>query len=253
LLSILSFPQLNCLQGGEMPAAEMPFRARSDGVGLLYPHHIPTSPLQKALLAAGSAAMALYNPYRRDMVAVLGETTGHRTLKVLRDQMRRDPEGAQILQERPWISTSTLDLGKLRSLPEGSLGREYLHTQAPTRFVDDEELAYVIQRYREVHDMLHTLLGMPTNILGEIMVKWFEAVQTGLPMCILGALFGPIQLSAQSLQVLISELIPWAIQNGRKAPCLLNLYYERRWEQPLRALREELGITAPPIHVQGLA
>lgn len=40
-------------------------------------------------------------------------------------------------------------------------------TRAPTRFVDDEELAYVIQRYREVHDMLHTLLGMPTNMLGE--------------------------------------------------------------------------------------
>ena len=40
-------------------------------------------------------------------------------------------------------------------------------TRAPTRFVDDEELAYVNQRYREVHDMLHTLLGMPTNILGE--------------------------------------------------------------------------------------
>lgn len=246
-------------------AAEMPLRARSDGAGAgpLYLHHIPTSPLQKALLAAGSAAMALYDPYRHDMVAVLGETTGHRTLKVLRDRMRRDPEGAQILQERPRISTSTLDLGKLQSLPEGSLGREYLRfldvnrvspdTRAPTRFVDDEELAYVIQRYREVHDMLHTLLGMPTNILGEIVVKWFEAVQTGLPMCILGALFGPIQLSAQSLQVLVLELIPWAVQNGRRAPCVLNLYYERRWEQSLRALREELGITAPPVHIQGLA
>uniref|UniRef100_A0A2R8N441 Coenzyme Q4 n=1 Tax=Callithrix jacchus TaxID=9483 RepID=A0A2R8N441_CALJA len=122
--------QFRWLPGRPRPATEMPFRARSDGVGLLYPHHIPTSPLQKALLAAGSAAMALYNPYRHDMVAVLGETTGHRTLKVLRDQMRRDPEGAQILQERPRISTSTLDLGKLQSLPEGSLGREYL------RFLD---------------------------------------------------------------------------------------------------------------------
>lgn len=30
----------------------------------LYPGHIPTSPLQKALLAAGSAVMALYDPYR---------------------------------------------------------------------------------------------------------------------------------------------------------------------------------------------
>ncbi|XP_045369821.1 ubiquinone biosynthesis protein COQ4 homolog, mitochondrial isoform X1 [Camelus dromedarius] len=167
------------------------------------------------------------------------------------------------LRERPRISLATLDLGKLRSLPEDSFGREYLRfldvnrvspdTRAPTRFVDDEELAYVIQRYREVHDMVHTLLGMPTNILGEIVVKWFEAVQTGLPMCILSALFGPIQLSAQSLQVLVSELIPWAVQNGRRAPCVLNLYYERRWEQPLRALREELGITEPPRRVEGLA
>ncbi|XP_042537200.1 ubiquinone biosynthesis protein COQ4 homolog, mitochondrial [Dipodomys merriami] len=242
------------------PATDAPLRAVSHGAGLLYPDHIPTSRLQKALLAAGSAGMALYDPYRHDMVAVLGETTGCRTLKVLRDQMRRDPEGAQILQERPRISLSTLDLGRLRSLPEGSLGREYLRfldmnrvspdTRAPTRFVDDEELAYVIQRYREVHDMLHTLLGMPTNILGEIVVKWFEAVQTGLPMCILGALFGPIRLSTQSLQVLVSELIPWAIQNGRRSPCVLNLYYERRWEQPLQALREELSITPPPLQVQ---
>lgn len=126
-------------------------------------------------------------------------------------------------------------------------------TRAPTRFVDDEELAYVIQRYREVHDMLHTLLGMPTNMLGEVVVKWFEAVQTGLPMCILGALFGPIRLRTQSLQVLFSELIPWAIQNGRRAPCVLNIYYEQRWEQPLTALREELGISPPPKHIQGLA
>ncbi|XP_023072815.1 ubiquinone biosynthesis protein COQ4 homolog, mitochondrial isoform X2 [Piliocolobus tephrosceles] len=47
---------------------EMPLRARSDGAGPLYSHHIPTSPLQKALLAAGSAAMALYDPYRHGSV-----------------------------------------------------------------------------------------------------------------------------------------------------------------------------------------
>ncbi|KAM6217647.1 ubiquinone biosynthesis protein COQ4 homolog, mitochondrial-like [Rhynchocyon petersi] len=259
-MATLLRPALRPLRGLAGPpflAADVPLRTRSHGTALLYPEHIPTSPLQKVLLTAGSAGMALYDPYRHDMVAVLGETTGYRTLKALRDQMKKDPEGAQILQERPRISLSTLNLDKLQSLPEGSFGREYLRfldvnrvspdTRAPTRFVDDEELAYVIQRYREVHDMLHTLLGMPTNILGEIVVKWFEAVQTGLPMCILGALFGPLRLSAQNLQVLISELIPWAVQNGRRAPCVLNLYYERRWEQSLRALREELGITPPPM------
>ena len=50
-----------------------------------------------------------------------------------------------------------------------------------------------MQRYREVHDMFHTVLGMPTNLLGEIVVKWIEAIQLGLPMAILGALFGPLR------------------------------------------------------------
>jgi ubiquinone biosynthesis protein COQ4 len=66
--------------------------------------------------------------------------------------------------------------------------------RAPVSFVDDPELAYVMTRYREVHDLFHTVLGMPTNMLGEITVKWFEALQTGLPMCALGAFFGPVRL-----------------------------------------------------------
>lgn len=41
-------------------------------------------------------------------------------------------------------------------------------TRADVKFVDDEELAYVMQRYREVHDLVHTILGMPTNMLGEL-------------------------------------------------------------------------------------
>lgn len=40
-------------------------------------------------------------------------------------------------------------------------------SRAHVKFVDNEELSYVMQRYREVHDLLHTLLGMPTNMLGE--------------------------------------------------------------------------------------
>lgn len=105
----------------------------------------------------------------------------------------------------------------------------------------------------DITDSPHPHFSYPPLLLGEVVVKWFEAVQTGLPMCILGALFGPVRLRAQSLQVLFSELIPWAIQNGRRAPCVLNIYYEQRWEQPLTALREELGISPPPKHIQGLA
>ncbi|XP_037547738.1 ubiquinone biosynthesis protein COQ4 homolog, mitochondrial [Nematolebias whitei] len=223
----------------------------------LYPGHINTTPLQKALLAVGSGVAALQNPYRHDMVAVLGETTGHLALINLRDRMRNDPEGYLVLTERPKIRLSTLDLTKMASLPDGSFGREYLRflednnvtpdSRAGVKFVDNEELSYVMLRYREVHDLLHTLLGMPTNMLGEVAVKWFEAAQTGLPMCALGALLGPFRLNSRRLRSLLTTLGPWALQNGWQARCVLSVFYERRWEQNLEDLRRELNIQPPPL------
>ncbi|XP_024918588.1 ubiquinone biosynthesis protein COQ4 homolog, mitochondrial isoform X2 [Cynoglossus semilaevis] len=223
----------------------------------LYPGHIPTTSIQKALLAFGSGVAALQDPYRHDMVAVLGETTGHLALMNLRDMMKNDPEGHTILTERPRIRLSTLDLDLMSALPDGTLGREYIRflkdnhvtpdSRADVKFVDNEELAYVMQRYREVHDLLHTLLGMPTNMLGEVAVKWFEAAQTGLPMCTLGAALGPLRLNARRLQKLLTVLGPWALQSGRQARCVLSVFYERRWEQSLEDLRRELNIQPAPV------
>ncbi|XP_057580091.1 ubiquinone biosynthesis protein COQ4 homolog, mitochondrial isoform X2 [Hippopotamus amphibius kiboko] len=59
---------VRAFQGRPGPAADVPLRATSHGAGLLYPEHIRTSPLQKALLAAGSAGMALCDPYRHGSV-----------------------------------------------------------------------------------------------------------------------------------------------------------------------------------------
>lgn len=65
------------------------------------------------------------------------------------------------------------------------------------QFVDDTELAYVMQRYREVHDILHAMLLMPTTMLGEVSVKWIEGLQTRLPMCVTGAIFGASRLRSR--------------------------------------------------------
>lgn len=51
---------------------------------------------------------------------------------------------------------------------------------------------------------------------------------------------------SRKLQVLATELVPWAIRSGLNASCVLNVYYEQRWEQPVESLREELGIFPPP-------
>jgi len=65
------------------------------------------------------------------------------------------------------------------------------------QYIDDVELAYIMQRYREVHDILHAMLLMPTTMLGEVSVKWVEGLQTRLPMCIGAAIFGASRLRSR--------------------------------------------------------
>lgn len=44
-------------------------------------------------------------------------------------------------------------------------------------------------------------------------------------------------------QQYISKHLPWAIQTGLKSKKLLNVYFEKRWEQPVADLQAELNIT----------
>ncbi|XP_046845378.1 ubiquinone biosynthesis protein COQ4 homolog, mitochondrial-like [Xenia sp. Carnegie-2017] len=225
--------------------------------GILYEHHIPTSLLQKGLLAVGSGVAAFFDPTRDDMIAVLGESTGYYALKKIRRLMQLDKEGQKILRERPRITSATINVPALRELPEGTFGKEYTNfldrnkvtpdSRLPVRFIDDPELAYVMQRYREVHDFNHALLGMPTNIVGEITVKWFEMVQTRLPMCTFGSLLAPLRLKRSQQERLVNTYIPWALYAGYRARFLMNLYVEKYFEEPIDLLRKRLNIVSPPI------
>ncbi|PNF29001.1 Ubiquinone biosynthesis protein COQ4-like protein, mitochondrial [Cryptotermes secundus] len=216
--------------------------------------HIETTRFQKFLLAVGSAAVSLLDPMRADMIAVMGETAGDTAIKYMLQKMQSDNEGQEILRNRPRINSRTVDLEKLRQMPDGTLGRTYIKfldsnkvtpdSRLPVQFVDDIELAYVIQRYREVHDLFHTILGMPTNMLGEVTVKWVEAIQTRLPMCVGGALFGPLRLYPKQRQKYVKYYLPWAIETGTNCKFLMNVFYEHRWEQPIKELHKELHIKA---------
>lgn len=53
----------------------------------------------------------------------------------------------------------------------------------------------MVRRYREVHDLIHVLLGQKTNMLGEVVVKWVEGLQLGLPLGLLGGFFGALRLA----------------------------------------------------------
>ncbi|XP_018363624.1 PREDICTED: ubiquinone biosynthesis protein COQ4 homolog, mitochondrial isoform X2 [Trachymyrmex cornetzi] len=215
-------------------------------------HHVSLSPLQRVLLTMGSAAISLANPSRGDMIACLGETTGRNALMHCHQQMKNTNEGQRILAQKPRINTSTVDLSYLKDLPSGTVGRTYRdflddNNVSPddrpiVQFVDDIELAYVMQRYREVHDIFHAMLLMPTTMLGEVAVKWVEALQMHLPMCITGAIFGASRLRPRQRQLYLDHYLSWSINTGLNAKFLLGIYFEERWEQSLEDFHKEMNI-----------
>lgn len=61
-----------------------------------------------------------------DMIAALGEATASPFfINRLRDNMLSDSTGRRILREQPRITSNTLDVEKLRQLPENTVGHEY--------------------------------------------------------------------------------------------------------------------------------
>lgn len=220
-----------------------------------YPGHIPLTPFGNTFLAIGSALMAFVDPRRGDMVAACGETTAGPTLIRLRDTMLRSPEGRRILKDRPRVNTETLNIQRLRSLPKTTFAGAYTRwidacninpdSREPVHYIDDPELAYVMQRYRETHDLYHSLFAIKVSALPELALKAFEFTNLGFPMTGL-ALGASLRLKHAQREKLWLEFVPWAITCGSSARCLMTVYWEERWEQNIGELKKELGVWDPP-------
>ena len=65
------------------------------------------------------------------MVACLGETTGKNALTKILQQMQNSEEGRRILIDKPRLNSQTIDIDRLRNLPENTFGRAYV------KFLDD--------------------------------------------------------------------------------------------------------------------
>ncbi|KAL4862920.1 hypothetical protein BDV12DRAFT_202583 [Aspergillus spectabilis] len=239
-----------------------------------YPHHVPLGFVEKGFLAVGSAVGALLNPRRAgqpeapaeksslkanvnlDLIATLGEVTATPFfIYRLRDAMIQDPTGRQILRDRPRITSQTLQLSYLRTLPKNSVGRTYAawldregvspDTRDNVQYIDDPECAYVMQRYRECHDFYHAVTGLPTFVEGELALKAFEFLNTVIPMTGL-SMFAAVRLKPAERERLFSLYLPWAVRSGLSSKELINVYWEKVLEKDVDELRAELGIEKPP-------
>lgn len=173
----------------------------------------------------------------------------------LRDSMLSDPTGRRILCDRPRITSSTLPLPYLRSLPENSVGRTYAawldregvtpDTRDNVQYIDDEECAYVMQRYRECHDFYHAVTGLPVFVEGELALKAFEFLNTLIPMTGL-SLFAMVRLKPAERERFFALHLPWAVRAGLASKELINVYWEEVLEKNVDELREEMQIERPP-------
>jgi len=169
--------------------------------------------------------------------------------------MLLSPTGRRILRDRPRLTSTTLDIPRLRSLPSNTLGYAYAEwldregvspdTRAQVRYIDDEECAYVMQRYRECHDFYHALVGLPVFREGEVALKAFEYANTGLPMTGL-AVFSALTLKKKEWERFWQIYGPWAVRNGLQAKDVINVYWEEELEKDIDELRTRLGIEKPP-------
>ncbi|KAL8895964.1 MAG: hypothetical protein Q9207_007934 [Kuettlingeria erythrocarpa] len=221
-----------------------------------YPGHVPLTSTECSVLAVGSAFIALLNPRRGDLIATLGETTSRPYfIYRLRDAMLSSPTGRRILRDRPRITSDTMSMQRLRRLPQNSVGWAYASwldkegvspdTRDQVRYIDDEECAYVMQRYRECHDFYHALTGLPVMVEGEVALKAFEFANTLLPMTGL-SLFAVARLKPAERTRFWRTYLPWAVTNGLRSKEIINVYWEEQLERDVVGLRADLGIERPP-------
>lgn len=189
---------------------------------------------------------------RPDLIATLSESTATTFLPRLHEAMSSHPEGRQILRDRPVVNSKTVDLNYLRSLRRGTVGREYVEwmdrdgitpdSREVVRYIDSPALAYTMLRYRQTHDLYHTLFSLPPTLAHELSLKVVEWANMSLPAAALSSLFGPFRLSGKRREMWRRDWVPWALRTGAEGRSLVGVYWEKRWEQGIGELRRELGV-----------
>eukprot|EP01017_Pseudomicrothorax_dubius_P022223 TRINITY_DN2398_c0_g1_i7.p1 TRINITY_DN2398_c0_g1~~TRINITY_DN2398_c0_g1_i7.p1 ORF type:complete len:172 (+),score=35.53 TRINITY_DN2398_c0_g1_i7:430-945(+) len=167
--------------------------------------------------------------------------------------LRDDETGREILRDKPRINQESIKFNELKKLPPNSLGYKYYEFMSSHEFTPDErplvkyipdfEIAYIYQRYKEIHDFLHTILFTNVALRSEVLIKWFEMVQLGLPSAILSSFGGLTLLGREDTSNFLSDLTR-TIGNAHRCPFVMNIYWEKLLNEDIDKLRSKWRIRA---------
>jgi ubiquinone biosynthesis protein COQ4 len=182
------------------------------------------------------------------------EITGRPRYRRLLADFVHSPEGRRLLSRRPELSTDHVDYDHLRGLPETTLGGAYArhldrngitadYQAAATHHVDDPDMAYLMRRFRQTHDVWHALLGIGITGHEEVLIHWFSFGQLRLPVSALIMVFGTLKhLVLERRWRAVRHSMLEAYRAGRDAAQLLPVVWEDLWERPLDQVRAMFGV-----------
>ncbi len=215
------------------------------------PPAIP-SVFERAGIALRALAVLARDHGRLDQVLVLTQAVNAGRVARAVEELEATEAGRWLFATRPRIDRTHVDFDALRSLPDGTLGREY------TRFLDDngitpdafeelpsvgdERAAWVMLRMRQTHDLWHVLTGYAPDVRGELLLQAFTYAQLRAPSALLLVVFGAIRWMKLDGNHL-SEL-RHAYRRGKAASFLPTFRWEEHWTTPVSELRTILACPA---------
>lgn len=213
------------------------------------------SQLAKDTYRVGLAVMrVLGDSAKTEEIHRVEEITGRPRFRALVRELAETPEGRRLLAERPELSSQQVDYDHLRRLPETTLGGTYArhldrngitadYQAAATQLVEDPDVAYLMRRFRQTHDIWHVLLGIGITGHEEVLIHWFSYGQLRLPVSALIMLFGTMKhLLLERRWTALRRSTLEAYHAGKDAAPLLPVYWEDLWEEPIARVRESYGI-----------
>ena len=160
------------------------------------------------------------------------------------------PKVQNLLANRP--SSMWPDLEQMAAMPKGSLGwcvqlrlqklgLSFLVNKSP---VPESQEEFVISRSVRLHEIHHTILGLPITVAGEAAATAFYASTGSMPFDI-GILSSWMLRGAYapSERRLIWDGIGFGIAVGQTVPELFSPRWEDGWERSIIDWQNELGIT----------
>jgi ubiquinone biosynthesis protein Coq4 len=190
------------------------------------------------------------NPSDTLQVNLMTVGIDYRGLRALGARFAADPRWHRLVTERATIDTKHVDFEYLRKLGPETLGGAYVRMldrngldpdffQPPPEWPEDQ--AYVLQRLRQTHDMMHVLTGLDTDIPGEIALQAFVRVQLRLLFSLFVVVFGGMIYAPRYPRMV--PLIVRAYIAGHRADLLFSTRWEDLWEVPLEEVRRRFHIT----------